>query len=172
MEILIIVFAILYGWSDRFSGGGFGWEKLKWDGGGFLRGRPLYYATLVLLIAFGVLGHFMGNLYLTLLPLPWIIWRSPGWKILGGRIDPRGAKEIFGTFCRHLLIVPFYGMAVVNGWLNIEVVYAATIWAAIATLLACYNASQYDKGRDANALVETLRGAIFGALLAVSFLMF
>lgn len=167
---LIPIFGILYALADRFSGGGLGWERLKHDGGGFLRGRPLYYAFLGLLIPSVAANYLIphGELFLYGLSA-WVVWRSPGWHFLGGTLNPKTPRELFGTFLRHFVfIMPVYI------WLMADTnivwwapVIAMTAWAAASAASAYFVSYNQEDGSDLNYAVELTRGTLYGSFLGL-----
>lgn len=168
--LLIPIFGILYSLADRFSGGGLGWERLKHDGGGFLHGRPLYYAFLGLLIPSVAANYLIphGELFLYGLSA-WAVWRSPGWHFLGGTLNPKTTKELFGTFLRHFVFVmPVYI------WLMADTnivwwapVITMGVWAATSATIAYIASCSQEDDVDLNNVVELTRGAVYGVFLGL-----
>lgn len=150
---LIPIFAVL----DRWCGGGMGWRNS-------FRGRPIYYVLPLILIAWH-LDQRLG-----ILMLSWCIWREPKWNLFGGSLAPITNREINGTIFRHLLIAPT---------ILVCIGYPAIVWALMfvllgiwvfwATYLACYNGVMAEDGEDVNWLIESARGAGFGAVAAAVF---
>lgn len=155
--LLIFVLAFLV--ADRFSGGGFGWEKISKDHGGPIGGRPIYYALLALLIGLYPLGW-----QYSVMALGFGIWRLDGWK---GVLAPSNAKETFKLFTRHLqalVLVPLAYFAKFD-WKIAAV--AVVIWAALAAVVAYIGAKKQTPTFDANAYIEMVRGALFGGMFWV-----
>lgn len=152
----------LFIFADRFSGGGFFWDtKLSHDHGGPLRGRPLYYATVIAALALFLITKQWQT---ATLALAFAVWRSPGWKINDhGGIDPKTNEDIAYAFARHLLavviVIPAHFLL---GWeFGLPLFVAPVAFAAGATALAALQG----KGKIGNGATEMARGAMFGAMV-------
>lgn len=160
MGILLATIA-LFIFADRFSGGGFFWDKLGHDGGGPLRGRPVAYAfVLAALILFLLTKQWEA----ATLAVGFAVWRWPGWKINDkGGIDPKTSEDALWLFVRHLLAVVIVIPAhFALGWeLNIGLFLVPVLFAAVATALGVLQGA----GKINNGATEMLRGAAFGAMV-------
>lgn len=156
----------LYALADRFAGGG--WPALD----ARLPGRAAFWAALACAgIGFLLLGRFGA-----LCALAWFIWRTPGWKVFGGSMAPRGAGEIVGLALRHLIATPCIVLAAY--WSGGDLLFAAAAgvaFACVATALGVYLGSEVAQaGREGvplgnqNTVVELARGAAFGAAIGLS----
>jgi hypothetical protein len=151
----------LFVFADRFSGGGFFWDKLAHDHGGPLRGRPLYYATVIAALALFLLTKQWEA---ATLALAFAVWRLPGWKIGNhGGIDPKTTTDIAYVFVRHLLaaviVIPAHFL--LNWEFGVPLFAAPMLFAAGATVLAALQG----KGKITNGATEMARGALFGAMV-------
>lgn len=178
-----VAFAPLFGFFDRWSGGGFGWEKLKDK----LPGRPIYYVALAVLAVYAVLAApliLAGGTLASILPafvfavtdfpalavatVAFLVWRSPAWGFLGGTTTPRNNKQLWRTFLRHLIVlVPLIG-AFMLGLANFAALLMGVAFAAIATIMAGQYADDVDSGRDTNHEVELKRGVVFGIMMGIA----
>lgn len=167
--LLVATLSVAYAAADRFSGGGLGWEKLKHDGGGFLRGRPIYYAIPLLAgVTYLADPH---NTWLWLGLLAWALWRLPGWKLFGGRMDPKTTSELAGTYVRHSVVfLALVATLAVNGKMSIlDGTGIAIVYPMVATGLGVYLRWFKDHdGHDVNWVVEVARGTVFGTILALT----
>jgi hypothetical protein len=165
--LAIAVLAVAYALADRFAGGG--WPELDKK----LLGRAAFWGALVC----AGLGFLMLGLGGALGGLAWLIYRTPGWRVFGGSATPVGAREIAGTFARHLIAAPL--VALVAYWAGHEPLKAAICmgaFAAVGTVLAVQygaaneaaaNAGQFINKRI-NERLELIRGAAFGVALALA----
>jgi undecaprenyl pyrophosphate phosphatase UppP len=99
----------------------------------------------------------------------WLAYRTPGWAVFGGSINPTHA-QIPGTLARHALaIIP----AVIVGLAfhkdpGLSLVMGA-VFAVAATGLAVWYSGQVAKGKpSANTYVELARGAVFGVTMGIA----
>ncbi len=155
----------LYALADRFAGGG--WPALDAK----LPGRAAFWGALVC----AGLGYLVAGLLGPLAAVAWLIYRTPPWRIFGGSTTPRPG-EIVGTFGRHLIAAP--GLALAAYWSGHSPVTAALAgagFAAIALALACWYAARIDRmvsrgitTGDPNQFVELIRGAAYGAAVALA----
>ena len=158
MNILFLIILTLgLGVLDRYIG---------WGGHG--RVKPVL-ASVVFLAGIGYLLGWPVLAWATF-PLAFLVWRTPGWKTLGGSLAPRNKSEVFGTFCRHMLAIAFILPAYYAGVNIVGVAIAMFGFAVSATYLAVLNAKWFDKGEDHNAVVEVFRGFYLGFLLGVAIL--
>lgn len=156
---MLLALVAMYLVADRWSGGGFGWDRLTHDHGGPLRGRPLAYAGLALLIILSLINWRYG-----VLSLSFVWWRAFGWKDTGGSMTPHTAEETFRLFLRHMYAAVALPLAYYLG-LNWKIgLITLPLWAAAAALLGYWLAKGYDKGVDRNPIVESGRGALFGLM--------
>lgn len=160
---LLFLSVLLFAWADRFSGGGFGWDRLAHANGGPLRGRGIGYSMILIAL---VLGIVTGDWKNALWVLPFGIWRSPAWKIGGkGGIAPVTQEDRVMLFVRHMLaaaVLPFAYWLDGNWYVGLATVPA---FALGATLLGVHLRRETDRGRDANNLVEIVRGGLFGLMM-------
>ncbi len=147
----------IFGFADRFSGGGFGWETLKTKIK--IPGRGIHYVTMALL----AYAYFLAPALL--IPfVSWCIYRNfpGGWKVFGGKIDPKTPKELVGTFASHLIPSNIIFIAsLINHTSNI-LAAEMVIYPILATVLGWMYAHNKIKNY---AVVETVRGFIFGLIL-------
>lgn len=159
--LLVVLFAI----ADRFAGGGFGWNQLAHDHGGPLRGRPIYYSALAMMIASVAIMHHASALGFG---MAFLLWRLPGWDIgLHDGLTPKTGEDFVFAIIRHLLaliVVPF-AMLMGHDWKIAA--QAATAFAVIAAMLGMVNGSFAKKGKDINYMIETARGAVFGLMVVL-----
>ena len=132
-----------------------------------LPGRQLWWASGLLAIG---LALVIGPL--AIFAFAFALWRSPGWAIFGGSLNPVGSAQLWGTLERHLLAVPVFafGTALLSEFSPLWTVLAVglfIIWALIATLLAYFNGRASAMGRDITWMVELLRGLALGGTLSV-----
>ena len=169
MNPALIALPILFACADRFIGGGLGWKTVGYDHGGPLRAGPAPYALAVLLPACWLIGGFP----LLTAAFAWGVYRRAfGWKLAGASaMTPVGAGEIAIAFIRHsfaaLLMALFWIFGAANhvGPLgSLQLVIAGFAFAAVATFLA----AKYAKGDIRNSQLEPIRGAAFGALIALA----
>lgn len=148
--IYIIATMLLYAWADRFAGGGLGWKSTY-------RGRPVWYAGVVVLLA--------SSLFIKggwIVPLAWLVWRLPAWGFLGGSITPSTPTQIGSTFARHGLILLLVPLAWLGGMNATVALICAVLFMLWATLLGWLNGSYARSGHDINGSMEIFRGAGFG----------
>jgi hypothetical protein len=155
--LFLIILTLGLGVLDRYIG---------WGGHG--RVKPVL-ASVAFLASFGYLLGWPILAWATL-PVAFLIWRTPGWKTLGGSLAPTTKSEVFGTFCRHLLALAFVLPAYYAGVNIVGVVIAMVAFAIAATYLAVGNAKDFAKGEDHNAVVEVFRGFYLGFLLGAAIL--
>lgn len=155
--LTLILLTLGLGVLDRYIG---------WGGHG--RVKPVI-ASVVFLAAIGYLLGWPVLAWATF-PVAFLIWRTPGWKTLGGSLAPRTKSEVFGTFCRHLLALAFIIPAYYAGINIVGVVVTMVAFAVMATYLAALNAKWFDKGEDHNAVVEVFRGLHLGLFLSLAIL--
>lgn len=158
----LIALGVAYALADRFAGGG--WPALDAK----LPGRAAFWgalaASLVGFLIFGGVGALLG--------LAWLIYRTPGWKVFGGALNPAN-KEILGTFLRHAIAAPAVALVAYWGGGNPALAAMGMIaYAAIATALARWYATQLEEGKDPGVYtyVELARGLMFGLLAGVAIL--
>lgn len=153
----LVLFVLTGGANDRDIGWG-GWGRtipviisaVTFAGCAFLAGLPPI-----------VIGTF---------PIAFLIWRTPGWHLLGGSINPAPGKAVF-TFFRHLLTLAYLAPAfwAYGAGLRFAAVGACMVgFAGVATALAVWN--YYGQGRP-NAWVETIRGLALGGFLWIGFVL-
>lgn len=163
----LIVLAIIYSLADRFAGGG--WPALddKLPGRGAFWGAVLGAGAGFLLC--GPAGALLG--------LVWLVWRTPGWRVIpGASATPRTAKEVGATFVRHAIpILLAFPVAIWTGHDPARVASLMVVFALAATALAAMygklTAAPDADGEDAakaNNLIELSRGAAFGLCAAVA----
>lgn len=160
MPVWVLLAAPLFAWADRTVGGAG-------------RRSVAFLAVLAFGIAAGVLAHLWGVLGLC---LAWIAYRSLPWRI-GGTTTPHGV-QVIGSLARHLL--PAFGAVItmLGGWSPLVPVYALVIYGVSATALSVSYATAIDRliasggheNGQVNARYELARGFIFGACLALGFL--
>ncbi len=177
-----------YAFSDRFTGGGFGWDKLNHDAGGPLRGRGTYYVTLPLM----GLGYLAGGLPLAVAALVWAIYRAAfPWKLFGGvsAMTPGSSpRELLFAYLRHAIGAPIlFGIDFVcktNGYDfdAMPYVFGNLAFAAVATILAKSYSDQLenwkdlpadvmaDKAASFNNKLEIMRGGAFGLAMSLALL--
>lgn len=128
-------------------------------------GRTIPVALTILALA-GI-AYWMGlpPAGVATFPLAFLAWRTPGWTLFGGSINPAPGKAIF-TFFRHALAFAFLGPAYLSGLELAPVALAIGGFAAGATLLGVIN---YLTLAKRNGLIETLRGALLGISLAFGY---
>lgn len=165
----IILKLLLFCAADRFSGSGLV-ARWKW------RGRPIYYAGVVVLAAGGAAWWAGQGWDLLAIAANWTVWRLPSWDLKVGkkallpraRIDPRTWSDIGQTFVRHL---PLALPAVWGHPLCLATPFIATGLAITEGLQAHKRELQQAAGQpmssDLNSAVEAARGAAAGALLAL-----
>lgn len=162
-----IAMILTYALADRYAGGG--WPALDDK----LPGRAAFWGGLA---ASGV-GYALYSLPGALVALAWLIWRTPGWKVVpGASITPRGPKEFMATVVRHLIPAPL--VAVVATWTGLDPLAAALPllgFALVAAGLGAWYGAQVDAATkanrpigDQNVVVELARGAAFGAAVAAA----
>ena len=97
----------LYVWANHFAGGGFGWSQLRHDRGGFLRGRPLWYAAVV---AFLLALPFWGWAYSLACAGSFLIWRTLGWynAIDAGTNTENWKRDFLVMGARSVLLFPVF----------------------------------------------------------------
>jgi hypothetical protein len=131
--------------------------------GAFGRTKPIIASALALGgIAYGL--HLPPVACVTF-PIAFLVWRTPGWNVLGGSINP-APHQAFGTFLRHALSLGFIFPAY---WAHLSVLVTGSCmlcFAALATALAVWN---YENKAHANQTIETLRGLGLGVFLALAF---
>lgn len=159
----LFIFTLLFLFADRFSGGGFGWDKLAHANGGPLRGRGIGYAMILALLVIGLTVGWKAG---AVAAVAFGIWRSPAWKIAGkGGITPRSKADMAAYFVRHMLAAVAIPLAYAAG-LNWQAgLVTVPIFAALSVALGRWHAIETDKGRDTNGTVEMVRGGLFGAML-------
>lgn len=146
-----------YAFSDRFIGGGFGWDKLTVDHGGPLHGRGSYYVALPLLL----LGYLTGGLLLLLLALLWLLYRAAQGND-DGVLDGRNLKSTLIHHSGVLLFIGFYAMVTTQ-----PLVFAAfATYAGIAIALATLAGLGL-----ANRVAEVTRGGAWGAAMVITALL-
>lgn len=150
-----VLLAAICSASDRVIG----WGK-------YHRSMPVI-VTSALLIAVGFLMKLPTVSYVTL-PLAYLIWRTPNWDIYGGSLDSN-VKQLPGTFVRHLMAIFFVFPAFWAGINFVPVVTAMIGFAVIATALSYINHKNVEAGKDINAKIEIIRGAVLGLLVGVSY---
>lgn len=143
-----------YALADRFAGGG--WPALDDK----LPGRAAFWAA----IACAALGWLAAGLWGLLAALAWLIYRTPAWAIFGGRIDPRGARQIAGTFLRHAIAIP--GLVLAAYFAGQPLI--ASAWCGLCFAIGATVLGASGLPRSHNDLVELARGALYGlAVVAV-----
>lgn len=163
--LTFILFVLLFAFADRFSGGGFGWQKLGHANGGPLRGRGIGYAAILAGLLIGLTVGWPAALVSI---AAFGVWRSPAWKVAGqGGITPHTRGDMLAYFVRHMLAVLAVPLAYTAG-LNWQAgLIAVPLFAALAVALGVWNGRAADSGRDVNWIVEIVRGGLFGAMLWV-----
>lgn len=151
---LFIVLIVLFAFTDRFTGGGFGWDKLTVDHGGPLHGRGIYYAGPVLL----ALSWLLGGLPAVVLAVIWCVYRAA----FGFSTGTTTGANLASTLMRHILPAPVVLFWAVHFEAPFWVVGAFVAYAIAATVLARWNGKQAAAGQDGNDVVETARGALYG----------
>ena len=148
---LIIASMCLFGWADRLSGGGVGWKPNA------LPGRPLWYATLVIVLFACAVSAWWA-------PAAFFIWRTPSWRILGsvGGMTPTTGYEGVLLALRHSLIF----IAVPLNYFSpnpqpVLLTALLALWVVTSTHMALYMGS-LKKPSDINWLVEICRGVGLG----------
>ena len=157
----------LYAVADAYAGGSFLHSVSR-----KIPGRAVFWAAIILAVA----GYLLCGLFGALCALGWFIWRTPGWKVFGGSATPSSAVEALGTLARHMIATPLLMLSAY--WTGHDVFTAAiggALFALAATLLACWYEDRVHKAvvevrpiGDENTWVETLRGAAFGLVVAVT----
>ena len=168
-QILILIAMTLgLGVLDRYIG---------WGGHG--RVKPVL-ASVAFLAGIGYLLGWPILAWATL-PIAFLIWRTPGWKTLGGSLDPRTPNELIGTFYRHMMavafIVPLYYAGIIvtgDSKFDLFVALGAIVgFASFATLYGNLLAKAYDETppRDINRFIEFIRGVTLGVWLSLIMLL-
>lgn len=165
--LAVLLFLVLYGWADRFSGGGFGWDRLSRDGGGPLRGHGVFYAGIVLLLS----GYLLAGWWGLGFGLAWSIARSMPWRVAGRSAMTPNKKDIPYALFRHSYAVILLWGAGFAAWVNGEagppLMPVLVLYPILSTMLARYYAERVRWGEDIGARIEIFRGAIFGLLTGV-----
>jgi hypothetical protein len=164
---LLPTLALLYFWSDRWIGGGFGWKKLGHAYGGPLRAGPAPYAALLLLPVSWLIG-----LPAVIVAISWLIYRRGfGWKWFGHTALNPEVRDMPVALWRHnvatVVLIAFHYLSQVWPWSPLDLqlqIVAAFGFSFIAGWLARLN----NEGDLQNSDVEMLRGAAFGFTMAVS----
>lgn len=163
-----ILLAVVYGFADRFAGGGNPALDAK------LPGRAAFWGA----IAGALAGYILIGWPAVALAAVWLVWRTPKWALLkGASATPVGTSEIAATFVRHSIPIP--GAFLIAQAFDLPVlpaVSAMAAFAAAATALAAWygirNQSAIEDGvavdDDDNAFVEIARGAAFGIAAALA----
>ena len=136
--------------------------------GGYGRTKPVI-ASIIFLAGIGYALDFPVLAWATL-PVAFLIWRTPGWKTLGGSLAPVNKSEVFGTFRRHLLALGFVFPLYWAGFNVVPTIICMIIFALCATGLGILNAIWFAKGKDHNEWIEAVRGLSLGCLLSISIL--
>lgn len=166
--LAIIILSYAYLWADRFSGGGFGWQKLSHDGGGPLRGHGTLYAGLVVILV----GYLLFAVWGALIGVAWALARSCPWKLSGHSAMTPDNQDLGFALFRHaypvLIIGVIWFVCHENGYLTAPEPF---IWyltfPPLATLLAIRNRQAVDDRQDINGTIECCRGWAFGVLTAL-----
>lgn len=171
MSATLFALVPLYALADSFAGGSLGSKAKALDEK--LPGRAAFWGAVVCAVA----GWLAGGPWCAAVALAWLIYRSPGWKVFGGSATPVGAKEIAGTFARHLLallaVLPVYwahkDVVMAAGWFGLFAVAATSLSVAYGEL----NREAGERGEPidpgVNTKIELARGAAFGLAVALSF---
>lgn len=167
MEHLTWLLVLLYAAADRVWGmeRSEAWKK-----------RPLkvlILAALVIVSAGLALIAYGDPMKIALaagLGAAWMVYRSPGWDIFGGSMDPANLREIAGLFLRQLLAMPCLALPAYwagASWLT--GIYTGAVFAVFATQLGVWLRSEVVKAERAdeplgeqNTVVELLRGGVYG----------
>lgn len=172
---ILLLLAAVYGWANRFAGGGFGWEKLAHDHGGPLRGHSTLWAGLgaVLvstLIGVALLPHLTAPL--GMLAFGWALCRAIDFPKDTATPDTLG--EIALAFGRHALVAAVgQGVGILFHLPHLGLCLLA--WAVAATGLAIFygvknhQAAKSGKPIDPqlNVFVEVGQGALLGVAIWV-----
>lgn len=133
--------------------------------GGWGRAKPVALAVLGL----AGIAFWMGlkPASIATLPIAFLIWRTPGWGLLGGSINPAPGRAIY-TFFRHSLAFAFLAPAYWSGLRLIPVGVSILGFVLAATLLAMIN---FFSSAKENGVIEFIRGCALGAALAAGFIL-
>jgi hypothetical protein len=156
--LVIAIFGVAFAATDRFNGGGLGWDKLTKDHGGPLGGRGIYYAALPL----GILTYVLGGLPALLGAIVWGIYRSA----FGNPTGTLTGRNLPRTLLRHALVLPPLFLLNRHFGQPLFVLVPFLAYVAVAVVLAYWHGEEAAQGHDENATVEFLRGAFFGVALA------
>lgn len=162
MNLYLLLLIPLFAFADRFTGGGFGWNKLAHDHGGPLHGRGAYYAVP---LAIGVC-YAMGGLHLAAFGLIWGLYRAA----LGFWTGTLDGKNVPLTLTRHLLLVPAVLAVAVLWHRDLAMALPFVGYGLMATILAVEmgnKAWDTERPQDINGTVEITRGALFGLTLVI-----
>lgn len=155
--ILMLAFAL----TDRFTGGGLGWDKLAHDHGGPLHGRGIYYAGPVLI----AVAYAVGGTMAAVLAFAWTLYRA-AFSFPDGTLTGRDFNT---TVLRHALLWPVAAALVLAFHLDPIALLPLAGYTAVAVVLAKWNGDEALDSlhpRDVNWLVELTRGGAFGLALA------
>ena len=150
--ILIPLFAC----ADRFCGGGLGWRPS-------FKGRPLYYTAPVLLAC-------LFPFHLDWIGIAFILWRAPGWGIVfKASINPSNMLGWLGLFNRHYFLVSVgclsaVAVLIVTGHPPSNcgiILLSCVVWAGLSAGIGLAWGT-IGRGKDWNAWVEIVRGAMLG----------
>jgi hypothetical protein len=155
---LFLISVSLFTFVNRFCGGGFGWNKLSIDGGGPLRGRPIYYVVIPMLILF---PYFFGILG-ALIAVSFLCWRMPAWY---GVIDMGSntgtlKNDVITFFFRNFFAIPVWLLLIWYNYFNI----AAFLVFNLALIASYYIAWKmpHKPGSDRIAVGELFCGVVWG----------
>lgn len=150
---LVAALVLVCGAADRAIGWG------EWG-----RSKPVI-GTVAALAAIAFLAG-LPPVAVATFPIAFLIWRTPGWRLLGGSINP-APSQAPGTFARHLLTLAFLAPAY---WAGKSIPITAACMAAFAAVATGLGVWNYYKRAHINHTIETLRGLALGGLLAVPFI--
>lgn len=161
LYIILLQCLILFCFTEHFTGGGFGWDRLTVDHGGPLHGRGIYYAVPLTALILGV-----QNWKLAVLTLGYALYRSPGWKIGDkGGMTPQTVEDTFYWFLRHLFALPLIAFAYWMG-MNWKIgLITVPAFALVATVLGVWFGHEKATGKDVCPQTEIIRGLAFGAMI-------
>lgn len=146
--IQFIFLPVLLALANRFSGGGFGWKPT-------FRGRPLYYATIVLALLLGAWLGWQG----VMLALWFFIWRTPGWHF---SFSIPSAQQFEAASIRMAFAFPMFAI------IDPRMVWFAIPFSLTAALAYFAAWRTVSIKRDPTAVAEVAVGALLGVWLTIA----
>lgn len=156
--VALLALAVLYGAADRAIGAGV--KSARW------------VAPLILVVA----GFALAGLTASLFGLLWAIYRTIPFS--AGASAPQTVEERWHALERHIAVAPAaVVLALLRGlpWAPAALAFSLYVPAAVGLALwygarTAAHAAKGELGGSENVAVEILRGAFFGAAVAVSVL--